>query len=113
MPGTAGLVTLEPGVTVFPFFFLFKSGVRAFPVAPPPLPLLPPTALTVLVLLSVAFPFEALRVGTLGVFTGSIGELVRDREPKNRIGFSGEAVFFALAASNLARPLATAPEKCY
>ena len=46
--------------------------------------------------------------GTFGVFTGSIGELVLDRLPKNLNGFSGPLVF--CVASNFARPLATAPE---
>ena len=49
--------------------------------------------------------------GTLGVLTGSIGELVRDRDPKNRDGFSGLTFFSAFVDSNFARPLATAPEK--
>lgn len=93
------------GVALLPFFFLFKRGV--FPVAPPE----GDEVELLLLLLSVtALPFVGFKVGTLGVFTGSIGELVRDLEPKNLIGFSGEAVFLELAASNLARPLATAPE---
>ncbi len=45
-------------------------------------------------------------VGTFGVLTGNIGELVLDRLPKNRLGFSG----LGLSFSNLALPLATAPE---
>ena len=49
--------------------------------------------------------------GTLGVLTGSIGELVRDRDPKNREGFSGLTFFCVFVVSNLARPFATAPEK--
>ena len=49
--------------------------------------------------------------GTLGVLTGSIGELVRDRDPKNREGFSGLTFFCVFVVSNFARPLATAPEK--
>ena len=47
-------------------------------------------------------------VGTFGVLTGSIGELVLDRLPKNRIGFSGLG-FESVCASNFARPFATAP----
>ena len=61
---------------------------------------------------------DAAVVGTLGVLTGKMGELVLDRLPKNRMGFSGltfvlelEALF--AEASNLARPLATAPTKKY
>ena len=57
-----------------------------------------------------SFPFFKsfnAEAGTLGVLTGSIGELVRDRDPKNRDGFSG--LTFG-GVSNFARPLATAPE---
>ena len=54
-----------------------------------------------------AFESLAFKSGTLGVLTGSMGELVRDRLPKNLEGFSGP---FGVA-SNLALPLATAPRK--
>lgn len=55
-----------------------------------------------------AAPLRSLRAeaGTLGVLTGSIGEFVLDRLPKNLEGFSGP-----LLDSNFARPLATAPAK--
>ena len=55
-----------------------------------------------------AFKSLSADAGTLGVFTGSMGELVLDRLPKNLNGLSGPLVF--CGASNLARPLATAPE---
>ena len=45
-------------------------------------------------------------MGTFGVLTGNMGEFVRERDPKNRDGFSGLALGWA---SNLALPLATAP----
>ena len=54
-----------------------------------------------------AFESLAFKSGTLGVLTGSMGELVRDRLPKNLEGFSGP---FGVA-SNLALPLATAPRE--
>ena len=54
--------------------------------------------------------FDAEVVGTFGVLTGSIGELVRDLEPKNLEGFSmGLSGLTFGVVSNLARPLATAP----
>lgn len=54
--------------------------------------------------------FDAEVVGTFGVLTGSIGELVRDLEPKNLEGFSiGLSGLTFGVVSNLALPLATAP----
>ena len=47
-------------------------------------------------------------MGTFGVLTGNMGEFVLEREPKNLEGFSGLALGWD---SNLARPLATAPER--
>ena len=115
-------VLLDPGVvvvvdtTVFPFFFLLSEALApaegllsVFPLAADE---------DVVVVVDVLLLRLAALVGTLGVLTGSMGELVRDREPKNRMGFSGDAAavpeapaFLALAASNLARPLATAPAR--
>ncbi len=59
-----------------------------------------------LLLVFALLPLLAEAVGTFGVLTGNIGELVLDRLPKNRLGFSG----LGLSFSNLALPLATAPE---
>ena len=41
-----------------------------------------------------SFSFLLAAVGTLGILTGSIGELVLERLPKNRIGFSGLTFVF-------------------
>ena len=57
---------------------------------------LPPTTVVeVVVVVAVATVVVAAPAGTLGVLTGNMGELVREREPKKRSGFSGEeAAFF-------------------
>ncbi len=67
--------------------------------AAPPAPSFPTAA-------AAAATAAAFSGGTLGVFTGKRGELFLLREEeKNRSGFSDAEE----AASNLARPLATAP----
>ena len=64
-------VEVDEGLLAESFLLLFERPITTFP----------------------SFPFWPVpgpgKVGTFGVLTGSIGELVRDRDPKNRIGFSG------------------------
>ena len=61
-----------------------------------------PEVVTVITVVGVGVEVEVTaaeaEVGTLGVLTGSMGELVREREPKNRSGFSGEEAAAAAAA---------------
>lgn len=83
-------------------FFLLPIVVFAFAFS-----LLEVTEITVVaevVLLAV------VEVGTLGVLTGNMGEFVRDREPKNRNGFSGEDATPAAEAEAAPDPDAAAPE---